>query len=263
MTSRRMIRLVSVLVTLFMIGSVQVPAFAAPLNDGGDATAHHGGGGGGGGGGPPPGGVEPSTFGHTVIYLGVLTASIVFDPTCGPGTYIPPQLCVVLQAAPGETDFSFPNLASMVIPANSTKNTLLPSMTRALTYDLLNTTTSDQTGGVGLATTITIISPVLNLPTVINPNTGQPYDGTYAITFSDTRTARLMSPGEEYVDHSRITSEPIQGFDVEALLASNLPANVVQALFAHPMTIQVGLSGKATLMDSGGVNFGARFFGDN
>ncbi len=151
----------------------------------------------------------------------------------------------------------------MVIPANSTKNTLLPSMTHAFGYDLLNSTTSDQTGVVNLMTTITIISPVLNLPTVINPNTGQPYDGTYPITFPGTHTARLMIPGEEYVDHSRITSGPIQGIDVEAFLDSNLPAIVVQALFAHPMTIQVGLSGKVQLMDSGGLNFGARFFGDN
>ena len=259
MISRRIVRLVSVLATLFLMCSVQVPAFAAPPNgaDGVEIPAH---------GGPPPppgGGEEPSTFGHTVIYLGLLTATIIFDPTCAPGTYVPPQLCVVLQAAPGETDFSFPNLASMVVPANSTKNTLLPSLTPVFAYDLLNTTTSDQTGVVNLVTTITIISPVLNIPSLINPNTGQPYNGTYPLTFPGPHTARLMSPGEEFFEKFRITDQGIQAFDVEAFLSSNLPAIVVQALFAHPMTIQIGLSGKVQLMDTGSLSFRARFFGDN
>lgn len=250
MITRRTVCLFSVLAAFFFLCSTQGPAFAH-------------------GGNPPPppppnsGGAEPSTFGHPVIYLGLLTAQIFFDPTCAPGTVTPPAVCVVLQPAPAPTTFAFPNLGSMVIPGNTTKNILLPSLTYSMTYDLLNTTASDQVAEVKLMTTITISSPALNLPSVINPVTGQPYNGTYAVTVSGPRnTARLLAPGEDFAETYRGTADGIQALDRELFLSSNLPASVVSALFQQPMTIQVGLSGNVQLMDSGGLNFGARFFGD-
>src|SRR6202158_615969 len=66
---------------------------------------------------PPGGGIEPSTFGRNLIFLGLSgPTSIIFDSTCvfaPPDAVIPPDQCVVIQPTPGPTTFHFEDLGSI------------------------------------------------------------------------------------------------------------------------------------------------------
>jgi hypothetical protein len=102
---------------------------------------------------------------------------------------------------------------------------------------------------------------------LIDPNSGLPYNGRLTTPFKNVYgEARSLAPGEFDSKFLRVSSTGLGGFSTSFLEGSNLPAKVVRALFANPMTIRFGLEGDVNLIDPDSHSaiffVGARLFGD-
>jgi hypothetical protein len=214
---------------------------------------------------------DPDSFGHNVIFLGQSgTASVFFDRSCvDPSLTTPPNQCVIVPSADpgGTTDFSFPDLGSIAIPAGSTRTILWPVFLLNTNYTLNNTNGSSLPGVFRTFIDFTIESDVLKDPSLIDPNSGLPYNGRLTTSFKNVYgERRLLAPGEFDSKFLRATSTGLGAFST-ALLGpggQNLPPRAIKQLFASPMVIRIGLEGSVRLVDSGSViQFeGLRLFGD-
>jgi hypothetical protein len=209
-----------------------------------------------------------------MIFLGQSgTASVYFDRSCAdPTLTTPPNQCVIVPSADpgGVTSFSFPDLGSISIPARSTKTIIWPVFVLNTNYTLSNTNGSPLPGIFRTWIDFTIESDVLKDPSLIDPNSGLPYNGRLATNFKDVYgEARSLAPGEFDSKFLRAGSTGLGAFSTSLLEdpgSQNLPANVVRELFASPMTIRFGLEGFVRLIDPdshSAVTFvGVRLFGD-
>lgn len=215
---------------------------------------------------------DPDSFGHNVIFLGQSgTATVNFDSSCtDPRLTTPPNQCVTVPSTDpgGPTSFSFPDLGSIAIPANSTKTIIWPVFILNTNYTLHNTSAVPLPGVFRTFIDFTIESDVLKDPSLIDPNSGLPYNGRLTTSFKNVYgETRLLAPGEFDSKFLRVDSTGIGAFSTSLLKdpgSQNLPAAVVKELFASPMTIRIGLEGNVRLVDSGSaIPFvGLRLFGD-
>jgi len=217
---------------------------------------------------------DPDSFGHHMIFLGLSgTGSVYFDRTCAdPTKTTPPNQCVIVPSADpgGPTFFSFPDLGSIAIPARSSKSIIWPVFIFNTNYTLNNTNGSPLPGVFRTFVIVTIESDVLKDPSLIDPNSGLPYNGRLTNTFKNAYgEGRLLAPGEFDSKFLRAASAGNAAFSTSILEdpgGQNLPAKVVRALFANPMIIRIGLEGNVRLIDpdsASSISFvGLRLFGD-
>jgi hypothetical protein len=212
------------------------------------------------------GGIEPSTFGRNLIFLGLAgTGSIVFDSTCVLDPPIaPPDQCVLIQPAAGKTNFDFEDLGSIYIPGGSTVSIIWPEMTYIINYELNNTTGVPQASAMFHAhTIITIESAELNDPTLVDPVTGLPYNGKIVTIFPVAEgTDRSLAVAERIQKGMRFSATGIGAFNHEFFVGANIPEKVIKRMFAKPMTVRVGISGNIKLVDTGLISIGFRLMGD-
>jgi hypothetical protein len=192
-----------------------------------------------------------------MLFLGQTgTMSVFFDRSCAdPTLTAPPNQCVIVPSADpgGPTFFSFPDLGSITIPARSTKTIIWPVFLLNTNYTLRNTNGSPLPGIFRTFIDVTIESDVLKNPSLIDPNSGLPYNGRLTTSFKNVYgEARLLAPGEFDSKFLRATSTGVGAFTTSFLEdpgGQNLPGGVVKALFASPMTIRIGLEGFVRLID--------------
>jgi hypothetical protein len=214
----------------------------------------------------PGGGIEPSTFGRNLIFLGLAqVGAITFDGTCVLDPPIaPPDQCVIIQPAPGQTTFDFEDLGSIYIPGGSTASIIWPEMTYIINYELNNTTGVPQANAIFRAhTIITIESAELNDPALVDPVTGLPYNGKIVTIFPFAEgTSRTLAIAERIQKSMRFSATGIGAFNHEFFVGANIPAKVIKRMFANPMTVRVGAAGKIQLVDTGLISIGFRLMGD-
>lgn len=219
---------------------------------------------GGGGGQVQGGGVEPEAFGRPVTHLG-MTKPVAFElVTAGTTCEDPqPEVCVVMNPSPTSTPFEFPNVATIVIPANSTHSILWPIFHHIIWYELNNDTGVPQVANFALGIDLTLESAALLDPTLINPDTGTPFNGSYLVQFSPAdATNRSMAPGEHELQRRRLASSGNQIFDYQYLQALGLSDKVIKQIFGGQITLRLGIRGGAKLVDAASGSFSMRVFGD-
>jgi hypothetical protein len=220
-----------------------------------------------------PSNFDPDSFGHNMIFLGNSgTGTVFFDRSCAdPTLTAPPNQCVIVPSADpgGPTSFSFPDLGSITIPARSTKTIIWPVFILNTNYTLNNTNGSPLPGVFRTFFIFTIESDVLKDPSLIDPNSGLPYNGRLTTSFRNAYgERRLLASGEFDSKFLRAANTGLGGFSTSFLEdpgGQNLPAKVVRALFASPMTIRIGLEGNVRLIDpdsGSSIGVGLRLFGD-
>src|SRR5688572_29915259 len=132
---------------------------------------------------------DADSFGRDVIYLGsAQTANVGLNPDCTPDPSNPPlpnDRCVVLNAQPAATSWNEDGLATMQLPAESTRSLICFALTPNVFFEFLNLTGVAQSNASFTArAVITIENAVLDDPTLIDPNTGLPYGGRMTLPLS-------------------------------------------------------------------------------
>lgn len=209
---------------------------------------------------------DPDSFGRSVTYMGMIASASIdlkesgCQPSTGPG-----DQCVTLNPQPQSTSFTFNDVGHITLPGGST-HSLLCFQTSALnSWQFHNNTMTAQYAQISLNETVTIESPLLTDRSLIDPTTGQPFNGklTAWIGLLASHWATLQ-PGAEQGDSGWVTRGCEGGAISKAQLRQvyGLSDKIADQFFQMPITIRLNASGDAQLVEWGGMSFGVRFYGD-
>lgn len=141
---------------------------------------------------------DPDSFGRDVIYLGnAQTANVALQEDCTPDPSAPTDRCVTLAAQPAPTSWNEDGLATLQLPADSTKSLICFALTPNVNFEFNNLTGVAQSNARFTArAVITIENEVLDDPTLIDPGTGLPYGGKMTLALSTWSESRSIAADE-------------------------------------------------------------------
>jgi hypothetical protein len=119
-------------------------------------------------------------------------------------------------------------------------------------------------GLVSFTAGITIVSPALNDPSCIDPNTSAPCGGQATLLFNYTyRDDRSMKDGDRQRLRETLVRAGNTGLTRQQMqtLLGLTPA-AVDALFTGPMTVRLDISGSVKLVTDATITCNMRLFGD-
>lgn len=212
---------------------------------------------------------DADSFGRDVIYLGNAQTGIVAlqddctpDPTAPPG---PTDRCIVLNAQPSATSWMEDGLATLQLPADSTKSLICFALTPSVNYEFNNLTGAAQPNArfTGRAL-ITIENEVLDDPTLIDPGTGLPYGGKMQLGLSTYSESRSIAAGEREQKSMFLSRHCIGGLvSKRSLVGSGLSETQAKQFFKKPMKFTFGSSGTVQMVDFANYFYGIRLYGDS
>jgi hypothetical protein len=204
-----------------------------------------------------------------VIYLGLAqTANVALLEDCTPDPMAPPlpnDRCITLNAQPAATSWNEDGLATLSLPADSTKSLICFALTPNVNYQFNNLTGAPQPVArfTGRAV-ITIENEVLEDPTLIDPNTGLPYGGKMTLPLSTYSENRSIAAGERAQKSMFLTRHCIAGLvSKRSLVGSGLSEEQARQFFKKPMTFTFGSSGTVQMVDFANYFYGIRLYGDS
>ncbi len=208
---------------------------------------------------------DPYSFGRKVVFLGVAqTDSVDLQEDC---SAYPPDFgrCVETAPAPGPTSVYETDLAVIELPGKSTKSILCFTITPFSTWEWFNPTASQQTAQMFLRPVLRIESDVLLDPSLINPNTGLPFNGVlFDNPISTFLQARSLDPNEYEFQSHRMTRSCTGGLVNEGALRDGygLSNSVIKNFFKNPITVSFGVSGTVQMVTNASYFVGVRLYGD-
>lgn len=209
---------------------------------------------------------DADSFGRNVKWLGLLSGYVLLDSACEPATPgdPPPENCTVIAPLPAPTVFNMPDLDSITLPKESSTTLLCHWQTPVVSYSVSNYTGSPQQFSIRVTPTYRIENPVLNNPSLINPNTGLPYGGAIELSLTAIYKSGTIADGYngfEVINGARVC---IGGLISKASLMTGYGLNENQAdrFFRRKTTITLSLSGQTQMVDFANINIGTRFTGD-
>lgn len=226
---------------------------------------------------PAGGGVQPAnagpteeevgdadSFGRNVRWLGLVQANVELLDACPPDEPDDDSVCQPV-APSGTTVFDFQDVARVVLPARASQSLLCHWLSPYLTLGWSNPGATPVLGTLTYTPTLTIESPVLDDPALIDPTTGAPFGGRLqaGMTASERLVAPL-SPGMAYTERQRDSAVCIAGFISRRALIQNYGLTESQAdrFFRKPITIRMNVRGTATHLEAAQLVFGLRIVGD-
>jgi len=207
---------------------------------------------------------DADSFGRNVRYLGLAQIPpLDLLPACGapaPGTR-----CIPLLAPPAVTRFSLPNLARIDLPARATNSLLCLSLTPFVNFELANTTGVFQPSAqFDLTAVVTVESPVLADPALVDAATGAPFAGRIVVPLSSYREARSLAVDERAFKRMVLSRDCVGGVISRRDLIENrgLSATLATRVFQQPITLRFGAEGHAQLVSQASAFYGVRVYGD-
>jgi hypothetical protein len=213
---------------------------------------------------PPVG--DPGSFGNNVIYLGLADSQTVRLLAKCPA--VPPtngDRCVTLNPQPASTSFDEADVASIELPPEATDTLLCFSFTPFLSNMFGNSTAVARQGQLKVVLSVTVSSSVLQDPSLLDPATGLPLNGSLPHGMVIEQQSFTMQPQDFRLDNSSRSRDCAYGFVHRAQLVDYYGLTPAQAddFFAGPITLTFGVYGTATLLETGIYDFVVRLYGDD
>lgn len=208
---------------------------------------------------------DVDSFGHNAQYMGAASGFINLTASCTPNpSPTPNDQCFNLNAAPATTSFTANEICRIKLPKKATRTIIYPALNFFLNYQLQNSTGVAQPQGLFAFTAlISISSDALMDPSIIDPNTGLPANGTLTAQFSYIfRDDRTMNNGDRQRIRETLVRVGNAGINQAGLLAQGLTQHQVDELFKSSMTITMDVTGSAKLATDANITCNMRLFGD-
>lgn len=212
---------------------------------------------------------DTDSFGRFAKFIGLMsTGTILMQSDCSvaaTGPLGPEDHCVVTNPAPALTNTTLNDVARMIIPAKSSNSLFCHWQTPVVVYAFSNATGVYQPSARFVATPIyKFENAVLNDPSLIDPNTGLPYGGSFSTSLSGIRHARSLQPGEYQMERDTGTRSCIAGVVSKKNLMEGYGLTATQAanFFKNDTIITMSLQVQGAMLDFAVINYGTRFMGD-
>jgi hypothetical protein len=207
---------------------------------------------------------DAESFGKPVLYMGLAQsqAVVVLDDCSASDPAI--ERCIPNAAAPAITSFHETNLATINLPAKASKTLLCFKLTPFINVSWANNTGTRQTARFNAAAEVTIESPVLADPALIDPTTNLPFGGSLTLRLNTWNNVHSIDPGEFEQESSVQSRGCIGGIISRRSLVENYGLSTTQAngVFKKPMTIRLGARGSVSMSQSTLFFYGLRLYGD-
>jgi hypothetical protein len=207
---------------------------------------------------------DADSFGKNVTWLGLAqTLAVTIQDDCS-GSDPTVERCIVQQPAPLATNFNESGLAAMNLPAKATKDLMCFTFTPFIDLSWANFTATQQTASFSAFAVITIDNAVLDDPTLIDPNTGAPFNGSLTVSLSSWHHRQSLDPGQFQDEDSIHTRSCIAGLISKSALTASygLSDTLATQFFKKPMTIHFGARGSVQMQQFAQYFYGIRLFGD-
>jgi hypothetical protein len=208
---------------------------------------------------------DAGSFGKPVEWLGLMSGFVYLATDCtpAPGDPVDPS-CITLNPAPALTVINAPDLASITLPGKSAETLLCHWQTPLVTYRLGNDTLADQVANFRLTPRYRIENEVLDNPALIDPTTGAPFGGSFEVALTALARNKVIEPGYFETETLSGTRMCIGGLVSKAALVDQYGLTEAQAtqFFRKPITLTLGISGQARMVEAANINFGTRITGD-
>lgn len=207
---------------------------------------------------------DADSFGRNVVYAGLLAnGDVDLEQDCA-SLGSPPD-CVTLNPQPAMTTFDREDMVHITLPGNTTHSFLCFHTSTFRDWEYMNNTGATAHGLFNYAESVTIESDLLKDPSLINPDTGLPFNGqirNYIGTDVHDQKMLLAGFSESHGEWGTRTCQA--GLISKSVLATeyNLPPSIVNKFFKQPITLRLNIEGNAALVDFGYVITGIRFYGD-
>ncbi len=211
---------------------------------------------------------DANSFGRNVKFVGMVQSGVLqIAPDCTPDPAFPPgpnDHCVVPDVN-GFVSVNFPAMGQVLIPGKSVKTLLCHWQTPFATFIYQNPTGVYQGNArAQIAATYKIENEVLSDPTLLDPNTGLPYGGSFQTALSSISDTRGLQPGDfqNYSDNdTRVCNA---GIISKRALIEGYGLSEAQAtqFFQKDTIITIGLVGSTRRVSDASVIIGTRFVGD-
>jgi hypothetical protein len=206
---------------------------------------------------------DADSFGHTVVYLGFRQSTpITLSATCDGAD---PALGRCIAIVPGGTTrFNESNLGIFRLPARSTRTLICHAVTPLYARNHFNPAETADQAEFQETAVFTVESPVLNDPTLINRVTGQPFGG--AIVIGTTNISEQHPLAAESFEFEQASNTKLCGAGLvsrqQLIQLFGLPPALATQFFQRPITIRMGVSGRARLTTGLQFFYLVRLFGD-
>ena len=216
--------------------------------------------------GPSPADVgDADSFGHNAQYMGAVSGFVILANDCT-GLDLPPdQRCFVLGAPGTLTNFTANDICRIKLPKKATRTLIYPVLTFFENYQLQNTTGFTVPNALfDYSVTLSIESSALLDPSIIDPNTGLPANGTLIFVFAPNRVVedRTMVDGERSRKRLTFTRAGNAGISKANLIAGGLTPAQADDLFKSAITVHFNMTGRACYVTDGSITGNMRLFGD-
>jgi len=210
---------------------------------------------------------DPDSFGRNVQFLGVAQTGlvqVVVPGACSPpDPNFPDDRCV--EADPSAvTVVQARDIGRMRLPARAAHSLLCHSITALRSYSFRNFTANPVNASFNFAASITIENEVLNDPTLIDPNTGLPFNGSLEVAFGFGSDTQTLHPTDQVRRSHNNTRACIGGLISKQTLTQSFGLTDAQAddFFRKPMMLRLNITLRSQFADLAAAFFGLRVFGD-
>lgn len=205
---------------------------------------------------------DADSFGRPLKWLGVTNAFLTLAASCDPAD---PAPCRVLSPSPASTAFDVPDAVRIRLPAKASNSLLCYWFSPVLTVNYQNATAAPVIARLVLNPTLTVESPVLADPALIDPGTGAPFGGRLETGMTSAERFEVpLAPGVSFTERTRDSAVCIAGFLTRRNLIDGYGLTPAQAdeVFKQPMTVRLNLRGSAQHVGHASMVFGLRIIGD-
>ena len=208
---------------------------------------------------------DADSYNRAVVHLGLAETGWLKSAATCPSTPVGGSLCVVLVQQPGITSWTAGDLASIELPARAAASLLCYEYTPFIEVALQNNTGATHNNAFWLArATLTVRSPVLDDPSLINPVTGRAFDGEFTTTMSSWSENMSLTAGQRLSKGVDYTRRCGQNAISKARLKNvyGLSDAQANAFFNNPVTLILGARGESRLATKLEMQYQVRVYGD-
>ncbi len=212
---------------------------------------------------------DVDSFGDEVIHLGVMqTENVSLQADCS-GFPAGVGACIELPADLSQnTNVDETDLATFVLPKNSTDSLICFTVTMFTSWSWINSTGASEFASMTVNPTFQIENDILN--GLVDPNSGLPFNGQLFpggnLGLSTFFEFRNLEPGDFEFKAPRLTRSCTAGLISKRVLKDvyGLTDKQAKDFFKKEETrVSFGVRGNISSVDSASFSYGVRLYGDN
>ena len=213
---------------------------------------------------------DADSFGRNARWIGLMGSGVIyltdFADECLPENFQggPDDHCFVLNPQPAITTFAVADAARMVIPAKASNSLFCHWQTPISSTLLNNQTAGPLLGRIVYTPSYTFENPVLADPTLINPQTGLPFNGKISNALAGIQHQLTLQPGESFNGRDDETRACINGMISKRMLMTTygLSDALATKFFTKDTIVTMSINGSARGVVFSSLINNVRWLGD-